>query len=70
MADNTISYKNKTYRNLMFTIWLDKLPQEWFQQMPEALPDGVRLLAYQQEVCPDTGRDHIQVGQKTVDGAR
>lgn len=63
MADSSISYRNKTYRNLMFTIWLDKLDQEFVELLPQELPDGVRLLAYQVEVCPDTGRDHIQVGQ-------
>lgn len=28
--------------------------------MPELLPAGVRLLAYQPEIAPDTGRAHWQ----------
>lgn len=28
--------------------------------MPEELPEMLRLLAYQTELCPDTQREHIQ----------
>lgn len=53
----TFSYK-KNYRRLSWTVWQDKLPDDF--RMPEDLPDGVRLLAYQPEICPNTGRAHWQ----------
>lgn len=45
-------------RRLCGTIWPDKLPDDF--RMPESLPAGARILAYQPEICPDTGRAHWQ----------
>lgn len=39
-------------------MWPDKLPDGW--TMPEELPAGVRILAYQPEIAPSTGRAHWQ----------
>lgn len=57
---STFSY-NKTYRKLLFTLWKDKLPEDWTPPSDEELKAaGVRLFVTQQEICPQTGREHWQ----------
>lgn len=58
MERDQIQY-NKTYRNLLITLWEDKLPMGW--EIPSTLPAGVRLYVGQLECCPETGRRHYQV---------
>jgi len=45
-------------------LWTDKLPAGF--TMPTALPDGMRVLVYQTEIAPTTGRLHVQVRARTA----
>jgi len=58
-----ISYK-RNYRAVCFTLWTDKLPAGF--TMPTALPDGMRVLVYQTEIAPTTGRLHVQVRARSA----
>lgn len=53
-----MSVMNKPLRRWCMTIWLEKTPDMW--DMPQELPEGVRLLAWQHEQAPETGREHFQ----------
>lgn len=58
--ESQFSY-NKTYRKLLFTLWADKLPEDWTLPTDEELQAaGVRFFVTQPELCPTTGRKHWQ----------
>lgn len=68
MAANSGFSYNKQFRSLCFTIWVDQLPEHFETSLPATLPVGVRVLAYQAEICPESGRRHIQVTAFAVVG--
>ena len=53
------SYLSPILRRNLFTIWLDQVPEGW--QAPTELPEQLRVLAYQKEICPTTQRLHLQL---------